>query len=284
MAILVPNSQNLVLSGPTTEDFIDDYEGLLSGVGGTWSTTNVIGDPVTSFTLQHTSGFQLNYRMDAGQLLSMIAPVGGIVDSSAPGTPTRHSPESVLLPALAGTQAKALLSIYDDAIITSIKNAAGNASPVAFHHGKPLGLPFIRPNGPTGFGVFAYVPRPNTDSTPYGWFSNAFSAGQRVSWVEVEPGVWRNPGLVRGFDSATTAADAGNRLTYGSVVTGNSGAAPSIANPAQAFLKYVFGDTDASNPTFQVIPGDTSDQSILRLSSNTTTRMGFIWDWQTPTG
>lgn len=282
MAPTIPGSKKLVLAGTATANFIDDYHTWIDANPGGFTVENVVGTApnVTSFTLLHTADlWQLNYRLSGGEILSMVAPNGGISDSATPGTPTGASPETALLPVFSGTAAEALISRYDDAIFIGIKNSAKTLLSYAAYHGKILYVGDTPNESPTGFGVLAYLIDMTSSFTAYKWFTTNSTASNRKSWIQITSTDWAAPTVVRSGENVTSTGD-GTRFSKETVAAGSNADAPSATgDPARGSLRHIRIDTAGTAAIFAVDPSGASDQGMIALRDSTSlTRGRVMWN------
>lgn len=279
MAPTIPTCVKLALSGTTAADWIDDFHTWIAANPGNFTVSNAVGSPVTSFTLTHTNGWQINYRLSGGVILSLIAPSGGISDSAAPGTPTNASPEDTLLPAFSGTSATALIARYDDAIFCGIKNSAATALSYAFMQGVVVQITSKTNNSPSGLGVFAYLIDGSPSATAFKWFSVTGTAGNRKSYIQINDTDWASLTVTRNLENVNSAG-AGTRFSQEGLAAGSSGDTPSsTSDPCRGVLKYLYADTVTTAAAFSVDPSSGFDQGQLAVRDITTaTRMRVLWD------
>lgn len=279
MAATVPMSVGANAAGTALQDYVTALYNQLVAAPGDFTISNVVGGGTpTSWTLTHADGWQINYRVSGGTLLSLIAPDGGISDSASPGTPTNASPEDVVLPAVTGTTTRYQFCMYDDAILFAI-NATGNThSAYSFHHGRILN----RNNAVdplNGLGVLAYLPNDAGGSTLFEWATISSTAGSRKSWIRIGTSTWANCTWASAPSGVgvLTAERIGNSV---GCKAPDSGAPSTATSLTRGVFRYLGEDSSspAGNP-LSVVPAVGSNQGWLRLkSSSATTRLVALWD------
>lgn len=282
MATTVPvRSEQINAGGTTNADYIDAIHDWIATAPGAFTIENVVGSPVTSFTLTHGDGWQLNFELDSGQVFMVIAPDGGITDSTDPTAAANTSPRDVVLPTPSGTAQLITGELYADALFFGIHNTASTAYPFAFHPGK-----IIVPDdlsdaalGVDGLGVLANIPSETASSLSGLWFSTNGSASNRKSWVRVGTNEWSNPVVDRNF-SGISAGPTSRRVASMGLVVAAPGSPSSQSSSAHiGRLKYVRADVQGTLAPLAIRPSGTTDQGWLSISNSTSaTRMRILHD------
>lgn len=276
MAVTLPACVRLVAAGATLQDHVTAFHTWITANPGNFSVDNVVGSPVTSFTLTHSSGWQINYRISGGALLTLIAPSGGITNSASPGTPTNAMTEDTAFPALSGTGVRANVARYADAIFWGIQSSGFNSYPYAIMAGRcvdslePFDVRWV------GLAHFGYLMGGATVATNNAMFTTA--ASQRRSKVRILEGAWSSPATIAASFGQTQAARG--RFCPLVVQTTLTDATPSAStSPPVGVCAYCRIDTVAALAPLNVVPSDTTDQGMLSVNDSTsTTRFRVVWD------
>lgn len=281
MSATVPVSVGANAAGTALQDYVTALYNQIVAEPGGFTISNVVGGGTpTSWTITHTDGWQINYRVSGGALLSLIAPEGGIANSASPGTPTNGSPEDVLIPSPSGTGTRYQYCQYGDAILFAINASANTHSAYAFHHGRILN----RNNAVDplkGLGVLAYLINDSTAATAFEWLNSNTTGTNRKSWIRIGTSLWWNP-VFGTTPSQATLLTAERVSTSVAIKVPDSGNPPSASALTRGVFRYLGEDSSspAGNP-LSVAPAVGSDQGWLRLkSSNSTSRLVALWDKQ----
>ena len=283
MAPTVPRAEQINAGGTTTQDFFEEWHAWLSLAPGNFTIENEVGTPITSYTLTHGDGWQVNHELDTGVWYSVIAPDGGIVDSTDPTAAANTSPRDVLLPAIAGTSQLASAILYGDAFFLGLHDAGETHYEYAFHHGKiliPTDLNDPSGNGIDGLGVFAYLPEESSGSfNAFTWFCTNSTASNRKSYIRVGTSAWATPALDRA-PSSISAGPATRKVCSMNVVSGAAGAAPSATNNATiGTTKYFKADVQGALVPYSIRASAGSDQGWLSIrNASSTSRMRMLTD------
>jgi len=272
-------SSGLSAAGTTTADYLDAFYTFWAANAGSFTLENVVGAPVTSFTATHLDGWQINYRLDSGTILSLIAPEGGIADSAAPGTPTNASVEDVILPVTAGTSAQMSIAIYTDAVFCGIKDAGTTHYEYGWHQGK-IHVPGDLSDparGNDGLGVLAYLIDGAQSATAFKWLCTSGVAGNRKSKVRTGTSTWDSPGITRSLETGWAAAAEKRMASEG--ITATDGVQPSTSSPTRGLYTYLRADTSGTLAPVSVVPSLTTDQGWLAIrDSSSATRVRILWN------
>lgn len=280
----IPTCVRLTPAGVTLQDTVTSFHAWLTANPGNFTISNVVGSPVTSFTITHTDGWQQNFRVSGGALLSMIAPTGGIESSAAPGTPTGHSVEDVLLPAFTGTIADVSVARYADALFLSVKATGATHSAFTFHSGR-IGLPEDASDaarGIDGLGILAYV-IDQSANTAFSWFTINVTASNRKSKIRAALTTvngWVDPTVRNDVVTQPSTTFANRRFCSVKLVAGPPGGVPAQASNADLMaLKYIRSDATTSLLPFQVVPSASTNQAWMAIGgANTNTRLRCLWN------
>jgi hypothetical protein len=254
------------------------YNAFLADPGGFTLRLVVGGATPTSFTATHSEGWEINYRMSAGTILSLINPSGGISNSAAPGTPTNAYAEDVLLPVVSATATRWQFAQYGDAVFFAINGSAGTFSAYAFHQGK-IRISNNEASTAQGLGTLAYLPADAAAGTPGAWYNTSATAGSRKSYIRYALSAWGQPAIPVGF--VGFAVQVGARLGDMALTVADAGVQPSTSSsPIRGVLRYLRADTTTTAPVpLSVLPSDTTNQGWLRLNSSAAaTRQVILWD------
>lgn len=277
MPATVPFSARLVSAGTTIQDYFTTFYTWINANPGNFTVLNAAGTPaISSFTLEHTQGWQINFRVSAGTVLSMIAPNGGITDSAAPGSPTNFSGEHIFLPAPVGTSTICHASRYSDALFFCINSTANTFWVNGFHVGK-IYVP-DNANDPSdyfidGLGFMANIPQLNITAAGPTWTST--TAASYVSRIRVAESTWYLL-LIESNSLVTGTAPQGDRPAPYTLVA----AASSLSSASAQFgrSKYV-RRARTNQPNYTILPGATTNQGWLHFNSAAAnTNQLMLWD------
>lgn len=276
MAVSVPVCASGNAAGVAIQDYMTAFHAAFAAAPGQFTLTNVVGAPVTSFTAAHVDGWQINYRVSGGTILSLIAPVGGISNSAAPGSPTNAYAEDVLLPSPSGTSTRWQFAQYGDAIFFAINGSANTFSVYAIHQGA-IYAPGDADNVTKGLGTLAYIPTDTTVSTSFIWHCTSPTAGQRKSYVRLSASLWASPCFPIALNSLNQ--NITGKLCSLVVLAPDTGT-PSTVVPPRGLYRYVQVDTSTTaGAPLSVLPSTASNQAWLRLNSSATaTRQVILWN------
>lgn len=264
-------------AGTAIQDYMTVLHARCAAAPGDFTVANVVGSPVTSFTLTHTSGFQINFRVSGGAILAVIAPAGGISNSASPGTPTNAYTEDTFIPSPSGTSTRYQFSMYGDAILFAINNAANTASIYASHIGK-IRVVNSGADATAGLGVLAGSPNPVVASTAFAWFCTNATASNRRSHIRIAAGTWADPAIPITISSYST--QIAERLSDIPVSLPDSGTPSVSTSPVRGVFRYLRVDTTTTaGAALSVLPDGGSNQGWLRLADTaTTTRLVALWN------
>jgi hypothetical protein len=271
----VPLCARLVASGTLIQDYFTAYYTWVLANSGNFTVENEVGGPVTSFTLTHSDGWQINLRLNAGTLLGGIAPNGGITDSTNPGAAPHWSGEFQFLPTLTGTSTEQLVITYDDAIALLIKNSAGTFTSFGFHAGR-IFVPDNK-NDPTdyfidGLGFFSGVPNVDVFAVSGNiWLSPDTNTQSRI---RVGENIWYRVNAVSAANISGSAPTGPRPAPF--TLTGANGSAGNTA-PTYGQTKY-YRRHNATVTTFSILPGNNSVQGYLFIRNSTTSGLMILWD------
>lgn len=280
MAITIPTCAVLTAAGTTLQDYITVFYNWVTSNPGNFTVSNLVGGATpTSWTLTHTSGFQLNFRVSGGTLLIMIAPNGGIANSAAPVS--AGSVEVIGLPAPSSTSTRAHVARYEDALFFGWTSTTPTHTPNAFLAGR-IGAPIQDQDvaaGIDGLGILAHTPSDSNSSASNNWYSVNTT---RQSRARVASTTWAG-GLT--YPWGSTIAQSGPTRRFSPVVLcGNPDGtnAPIVANsPILLLSKYTAwagGVSDSVTP-FALNESAGSNQAWMALNSaNAATRHRILWD------
>jgi hypothetical protein len=280
MAATVPDCIATNAAGTTIQDYMTSFHASWVSEPGAFSLLNVVGSPVTSFTVQHASGKQINYRVSGGAILSLIAPSGGVTNSATPGTPSGAYAEDTLIPAPTGTSSRFQFAQYGDAILLTINGSANTFSAYGIHQGG-IYAPGDADDDTDGWGTLAYIPCGDVNangSTAFFWFTVNATAGNRKSYLRRSATAWASPTIH--LAPSVFSTQIAKIITTLGIAAPDSGT-PAIANsPLRGLLKYIQADTTttAGNP-LSVKPSLATDQGWLRINNSAAaTRMVALWN------
>lgn len=263
--------------GTAVQDYMTALHARLAAAPGDFTVDNVVGSPVTSFTLTHTTGFQMNYRVSGGVILSLIAPSGGIANSAAPGTPTGAYAEDTILPAPSGTSTRYQFAQYGDAFLFLVNDTTNLFSVYGIHMGK---IRVVNDGADVsgGLGTLAYLPTNSASSMAFTWFSTNGTAGNRKCYMRYAAAAWGSPSLLQAPGSYSGQVTA--RLGDLPCQLPDAGAAPMASSATRGVFKYLRVDTTTTaGAPLSVLPDGGSNQGWLRINNtNSTTRMVALWN------
>lgn len=280
MAVTIPTCSSGNAAGTAIQDYMTAFHAAFAAAPGQFTLQNVVGAPVTSFTVLHTDGWQINYRVSGGAILSLIAPVGGIANSAAPGTPTNAYAEDTLIPSPSGTSTRWQFAQYGDAIFFAINGSANTFSVYGIHQGA-IYAPGDADSVTRGLGTLAYIPSGDTNAigtTAFIWFGTNGTAGNRKSYLRIAAGTWPGPTLPNA--PSTYSTQIAGFLASLAPVAPDSGTPAAASNPIRGLLRYVQADTTTTaGAPLSVKPSSSTNQGWLRLNNSaTTTRMVALWN------
>lgn len=280
MPATIPTCSSGNAAGTAIQDYMTAFHAAFAAALGGFTLSNVVGSPVTSFTVTHTDGWQINYRVSGGAILSLIAPSGGIASSAAPGTPTNAYAEDTLIPAPSGTSTRWQFAQYGDAIFFAINGSANTFSAYGVHQGA-IYSPGDADSVTRGLGTLAYIPSGDANavsSTAFLWFSTNVTAGNRKSYLRIAVGTWPGPTLPAA--PSTYSTQITGFLAALPPVAPDSGTPASASNPVRGLLRYVQADTTTTaGAPLSVKPSSATNQGWLRVNNSaTTTRMVMLWN------
>ena len=280
MAVTIPTCASGNAAGTAIQDYMTSFHAAFAAAPGSFTICNVVGSPVTSFTATHTYGWQINYRVSGGAILSLIAPVGGIANSASPGTPTNAYAEDTLIPSPSGTSTRWQFAQYGDAVFFAINGTANTFSLYGLHQGA-IYAPGDADSVTRGLGTLAYLPCGDASallSTAFQWFSVNSTASNRKSYLRTAAGTWPSPTLPLGPNSYTIQVAA--ILAVLAACAPDSGTPASNTSPQRGLLRYVQVDTTTTaGAPLSVKPSSATNQGWLRVNSSaTTTRMVILWN------
>lgn len=278
----VPDAVRRTLGSVTTAALIDDFHTYLAANPGNFTISNVIGSPVTSFTLTHTDSWQINLRLDTADLKIAIAPTGGIADSSAPSA-TDLSPEEIGILDIAGNAtAQYLIAIFDDAITLLTKDSANSFIFEGLHAGKimTVGRANFPALGRDGLGMLCGKPFDNSGNINGIWFSSATATASRRSKLHIATSRWGSP-VIQNLGLVTQSNDSARFPEVPCQAAPDSGTSPSATtSPHAGVMKYITGDCDLSTAPLSVINSAAGGSTQAYLALNYTasnTRLRLLW-------
>lgn len=276
----VPDAVRRTLSSVTTPDLLDDFHTYFAANSGSFTISNVIGSPVTSFTATHTDSWQINLRVSGTDLYVALAPEGGIADSSAP-TGTDLWEEVGITDISSGVHAQYLIAIFDDAITILTKVSANTHVFEGIHAGKIMSLG--RSNYPSlgrdGLGMLCGAPTDNAVSSGGKWFTTT-AASARSKIRIASGGFWGVP-IVQNIGGVNTV-NASARFHDLHVIASadDTTNASSTGSPTVGLYKYLTGDGDLDASPLTVINSGKSGstQAYLALQDSvSSTRLRLLW-------
>jgi hypothetical protein len=276
MAVTVPTCASGNAAGTAIQDYMTAFHAAFAAAPGNFTLSNVTGGPVTSFTVTHSAGWQINYRVSGGAILSVFAPSGGIADSAAPGTPTNSYAEDTILPSPSGTSTRWQFAQYGDAVLFAVNGSANTFSQYAFHQGA-IFSPGDADNASLGLGTLAYLPTDTSAATPFVWHCTSGTAGSRKSYVRISASVWAGPAFPIALVNFNQNI-AGKICSQ--IVTAPDSGAPSTFSPVRGLHRYLQIDTSTTaGLPLSVLPSTASNQAWLRLNNSATaTRQVVLWN------
>ena len=280
MAVTIPTCASGNAAGTAIQDYMTSFHAAFAAAPGDFTIENVVGSPVTSFTATHTDGWQINYRVSGGAILSLIAPVGGIANSASPGTPTNAYAEDTLIPSPSGTSTRWQFAQYGDAVFFAINGTANTFSQYAIHQGA-IYAPGDADSVTRGLGTLAYIPNGDNNAnggTAFYWFSSNATGSNRKSYLRRSASAWPNPTIPATPNVYTTQIEG--ILSNMSVAAPDSGTPAPAANSLRGLWRYVQIDTTTTaGAPLSVKPSYATNQGWLRLNnSTTTTKMVILWN------
>jgi hypothetical protein len=276
----IPTCAALDASGTTLQDYVTQlYTWLLSNPGN-FTISNAAGVPVSSWTMTHIQGWQLNFRTSGATLLCMIAPSGGVVNSASPGTPAGFT-EVVCISSLTSTNIRCLIARYEDAVFFGIRTSTLNGIGYAFVAGR-IGAPIQGQdiaNGMDGLGILSSIPTETNTTAANAWFS---TNAARTSRLRLSATEWVI-GLYSAWGPSISQSSGTRRFTPAPLVGNPDGVGvPSASqSPLIALCKYVAwaGGSSDSVPPFTLNNDPLSNQSWMAINSTSAvTRMRILWN------
>lgn len=276
MAASIPVCSSGNAAGVAIQDYMTVFAAEFAAAPGQFTISNVVGSPVTSFTATHLDGWQINYRVSGGTILSVFAPDGGIANSAAPGTPSNSYAEDVLLPAPSGTSTRWQFAQYGDAVFFAINGSANTFTQYAIHQGAIYSTGDAD-SGSRGLGTLAYLPTDTSAATSFVWHCTSGSAVSRKSYIRINTSTWAGPAFPISLVNLTQ--NITGKLCSQIVLAPDSGA-PSTFQPIRGLYRYLQIDTSTTaGLPLSVLPSTASNQAWLRLNnSSTATRQVMLWN------
>lgn len=276
MAVSVPSSASGNAAGTAIQDYMTAFHAAFAAEPGDFTLENVVGAPVTSFTATHLDGWQINYRVSAGTILSVIAPEGGIANSASPGVPTNAYTEDTIIPSPSGTSTRWQFAQYGDAIFFAINGSADTFSVYAFHQGA-IYAPGDADSTTRGLGSLAYIPADTFAATAAFWHCTSATVGSKKSYLRIGTSLWNAPAFPVALVNFTQNI-IGKLCNY-PVIAADSGATSQFS-PARGLYRYLQIDTStAAGLPLSVLPSTASNQGWMRLSNGASaTRQVILWD------
>lgn len=277
MAVSVPTCSSGNAAGTTIQDYMTAFHAAFAAAPGDFTLENVVGSPVTSFTATHLDGWQINYRVSGGTILSVIAPDGGIANSAAPGTPTNAYAEDTAIPSPSGTSTRWQFAQYDDAIFFAINGTANTFSQYAIHQGA-IYAPGDADSVTRGLGTLAYLPADTSASTAFIWSCTSGTAGNRKSYLRLAAGTWASPVFPLTLSNYNT--QVASVIVNLPVCTPDTGAPSNISSPCRGLYRYLQVDTTTTAGTpLSVRPSLATNQGWMRLNNSASaTRQVILWN------
>lgn len=276
MAVSVPTCASGNAAGTAIQDYMTAFHAAFAAAPGDFTIENVVGAPVTSFTATHLDGWQLNYRVSGGVILSVLAPEGGIANSAAPGTPTNAYAEDTLLPSPSGTSTRWQFAQYGDAVFFGINGSANTFTINAFHQGS-IYSPGDADSVTRGLGTLAYIPADTTAATSFFWHCTTATAGNKKSYVRIGENLWNAPGFPVALLNFNQ--NIAGKICNNVVLVADSGGT-STFSPIRGLHRYLQIDTSTTaGLPLSVLPSTASNQGWMRLhNAAATTRQIILWD------
>lgn len=264
-------------AGVTIQDYMTAFYNAWVAEPGDFTISNVVGAPVTSFTVTHTTGFQYNFRVSGGAILSLTAPDGGIVNSASPGTPTNYKVEDTIIPSPSGTSTRYQFAQYGDAYLFNINGSANTFTQYSAHEGAIR----VVNNGADvtdGLGTLAYIINSTDAGTAFQWFTSNATPGNRKSSIRLAAALWSS-----GVTLLSTVANYSTQVAQifcDLPVAAPDTGTPGISSPPRGEYKYLRIDTTTTaGVPLSVRPDAGSNQGWLRLGSTaSTTRLVALWN------
>jgi hypothetical protein len=277
MAVTIPTCASGNAAGTAIQDYMTSFHAAFAAAPGSFTIGNVVGSPVTSFTATHTDGWQINYRVSGGAILSLIAPSGGIANSASPGTPTNAYAEDTLIPSPSGTSTRWQFAQYGDAIFFAINGSANTFSVYGVHQGA-IYAPGDADSVTRGLGTLAYIPADTSATTAFFWHCTNATGSNRKSYLRLALGTWASPVFpVALVNFATQIAGILASLV---MAAPDSGAPAATSSPHRGLYRYVQVDTTTTaGAPLSVKPSSATNQGWLRLNNAAaTTRQVILWN------
>lgn len=259
-----PISAVLTSAGTAIQDYMTSLATWCASMTN-FTRSNVVGSPVTSFTLTHNSlSFQLNFRVSAGNILMGTAPVGGVTDSATPGTPTGWEELVAILGTLASPSTSINVSEEFDAFTFLIKHSSLTYFTEGFHIGKSM-VPNFSNDADRfidGHVMAGGVPNTSNSSTAAHWFTTATSRTK----IRVGENTWWEAMITS--DVGTTAlrnSPQGERPNP-MPVCADSGSKSTSTSPRFGHMKYLFMMGGSNRVPLSVKPAATGNQGYMHIN------------------
>lgn len=277
MAVTIPTCASGNAGGTAIQDYMTAFHAAFAAAPGQFTLQNVVGSPVTSFTVLHTDGWQINYRVSGGAILSLIAPSGGISNSAAPGTPTNAYAEDTLIPSPSGTSTRWQFAQYGDAVFFGINGTANTFSQYAIHQGA-IYAPGDADSVTRGLGTLAYIPADTSSTTAFTWHCTNATASNRKSYLRLALGTWA--ASVFPIALVNFATQVASVIVNMPMAAPDSGAPATTSSPCRGLYRYLQIDTTTTaGLPLSVKPSSSTDQGWMRLhNAASATRQVVLWN------
>jgi hypothetical protein len=282
MATIIPAVAGNTASATTQAAMNAFYTAFNANRGG-FDLINYIeaGGNVEAFTAEHADGWQINFRLTSNTIRYVIAPNGGILDSTDPldTSPTDASAEFVGIANVATASTRFQFAQYGDAILIQFNNAANTFTFESLHIGAII-AEGDRNSGLRGLGALAGSPAPSAFATTDQWFSTSITPSQRRSIIQTAPGQWASPTLPLSTGSLAAGQTARRVHLVPISAPDTTATAPNTLSPVRGSLKYLRMDTTTTaGNALTVLPSASNNQGWLRISNTTGgTRMVILWN------
>lgn len=264
MAATTVDFVRLEAAGTSIQDYFTSLYTWLVSNPGNFTLSNAEGAPdISSFTMTHSQGWQFNFRVSSNTILGMISPNGGIVSSSAPGTPFGYSGEAVFIPTPSGTSTRVHIILMPDALTFAVLNSANTFWSYGFHAGK-IYVP-DNSNDPTdyyidGLGFMAHLPLIGTFGSGQAWASSNGTACK----IRVSETLWYP--IVAEVNS-TIGGTAPSGIRFSPYTLCANSTSPTSLSTNYGRTKYLRRSNSTQVP-FTVIPAVTTTQGWMHYANS----------------
>jgi len=281
MAIVptIPDCASAAAGGTAIGDYSQQLYSFFSAQVGFFALQNVVGGPsaVTSFTATHTDGWQINFRVSGGAILTMIDPDGTIADSASPGSPTNASAEVTFIPSPSGVSANCFYAQYGDAVMFGVKDSGNTFPQYCCQIGKIIQTD--NASDPEvfvdGLAILAYLPNESPSSGVGDW--GCVSSANSQCFVRVGEADWQ----AYTFGNTGAVTDTSGNIRFSSInIFAPSTGSPSATNdPSIGEFRFLRIDGSVDAAPLNVIPSSASNQAQVRLNDVASdTRMVALWN------